>query len=488
MGGDDGVDVGGFRRRVGKARPALVEGNAVRKPKPALPPQIVRPWSEVVIPSGNDLERLTYVPGAVGDITEWIVSHAVRPNRMMSLGSALITVGTLIGHRIQGPTKSATHLYIINLAPTGAGKDHPLQAGPKILAALGRPDLIGPSEWASSPGLIKRLKRNALMACFIDELGDELAKVNAKGGGGGVWLTAVPGLLKKCYNAFGLIPTAEKVDEQQEMIDWPAVSILGAATPEKFFSSLGASDIESGFANRLLILPFEHYRKPPEQTPLDGADEPPAELLAVLRGLPKRIDPGVDAVLDAPADGSVRPKPPLLWVRWGDGADEIYRAFSKEMDDLVDGDRQRYELSQRTGENAARLATIVAVGRGATVVECKDIAWAIAVARRSLAAATGGVDKYMQQYDELPRRCDKMLEWLKLQPDAFATDSEIHRKFGRSIRTVMDIPNVLTQLQKERRIERGSRSGSRGFPADGYCVVREESDGEQSDEEQGKGV
>jgi hypothetical protein len=61
------------------------------------------------------------------------------------------------------------------LAPTGYGKDWPLQAGAKLLDAVGRPNLIGPSEWTSSVGLTQELEENPLMCCFVDEFGDEIA-------------------------------------------------------------------------------------------------------------------------------------------------------------------------------------------------------------------------------------------------------------------------------------------------------------------------
>src|SRR5262249_3787385 len=95
-------------------------------------------WSEVVIPEGvSDIEALTYVPGLVGQIVDWIVAGARRPNRVMALGVALTVVGTLIGRRFEGPTGCATHLYVFILAPTGWGKDHPLWCGNKLMIAVG---------------------------------------------------------------------------------------------------------------------------------------------------------------------------------------------------------------------------------------------------------------------------------------------------------------------------------------------------------------
>src|SRR5262249_49545849 len=107
-------------------------------------------WDSLVVPEGiTELERLTYVPGTVGDVIEWIVGGAPYPNRMMALATAVAAVGTKVGRRLMGPSGSATHLYMINLAPTGYGKDHPLGCGAKLFVAAGLGDLLGPQEFAS---------------------------------------------------------------------------------------------------------------------------------------------------------------------------------------------------------------------------------------------------------------------------------------------------------------------------------------------------
>ena len=61
---------------------------------------------------------------------------------------------------------------------------------------LGLSDLLGPGEWASSPGFWKRLRRNPIIVCFVDELGDELALVNNQGSN--AFVSKIIGTLKKC--------------------------------------------------------------------------------------------------------------------------------------------------------------------------------------------------------------------------------------------------------------------------------------------------
>jgi hypothetical protein len=441
-----------------------------KAPKPKAPVVPLREWTEVAVPAGaNELETLTYVPGLVGDITEWIVAGARRPNRMMALGVANVVVGTLVGRCIQGPTDSATHLYVILLAPTGYGKDWPLNAGAALMDYAGASDLLGPHEWASAPGFEKRMARTPLMACFIDELGDELAKVKSQSGN--VWLTAIIGLLKKSYNAWNTIITAEKVKEESVRIDWAAPSIVGAATPEKFFETLQPGDLESGFANRLLILPFEGCRRPPEQSP-QGSDQPPQELLAALRAV--RRKPSVDLGLTR-ADGPVFPTRER--VGWGAGAEAVYLAFSRETDALEDANTQRYQLSMRACENAVRLATITAVGRGSQTVDVEDIEWAIALARRSVDAACGGVAQYMRQYFEFPKLRDRVFEWIGSQPNGFGAKYKIERAFRGNVRNGFELGHVLAQLVRENRIVVDARAtGERGPAAAGYQIVRESDD------------
>src|SRR5262245_25214006 len=65
----------------------------------------------------GELTRFTTVPGVVGEIIDWIVATSRRPNRVLALGAAITVVGTLIGRRAAGPTRSATHLYAVGIAP-----------------------------------------------------------------------------------------------------------------------------------------------------------------------------------------------------------------------------------------------------------------------------------------------------------------------------------------------------------------------------------
>jgi hypothetical protein len=61
---------------------------------------------------------------------------------------------------------------------------------------------------------------------------------------------------------------------------------------------------------------------------------------------------------------------------------------------------------------AIRVATITAVGRRARAVFKEDIAWGIDLARESFKAADGGAERYMHEYFEFPKQCERVAEAL----------------------------------------------------------------------------
>ena len=261
------------------------------KPKPQLITPLRRvevgrkyDWKEVVIPKGaGEIEALTYVPGLVGQIVEWIVSGARRPNRVMALSVALSVVGTLIGRRVEGPTGNATHLYVFILAPTGWGKDYPLWCGNRLMIAIGAQSLLGPGEFVSGRGIIKYLKRNPLTLCIVDELGDVFQLIN--GQQDNPWVTDLMGHFKKLYNSREIVNTAETMRDETVAINHPALTIVGACTAQALFEALKPRDIEGGFANRAMLLPFEGFKRPPERDVPEGAEEPPETLVGELKQL-----------------------------------------------------------------------------------------------------------------------------------------------------------------------------------------------------------
>ncbi len=126
------------------------------------------------------------------------------------------------------------------------------------------------------------------------------------------------------------------------------------------------------------------------------------------------------------------------------------------MDVLEDKHRQRYELSMRACENAVRLATIIAIGRGSRTVDQEDISWAITLASLSVDAACWGINEYMRDYFEFPKFCDRVHEWIIAE--GWASSRDLERHFRGNIRNGFELKNVIEQLKREERIKEEYRS------------------------------
>jgi hypothetical protein len=461
------------RFKARQARETQIAAAAIPKTKPNLERKRKYEWSEVVVPQGaSDIEALTYVPGLVGQIVEWIVSGARRPNRVMALGVALVVVGTLIGRRFEGPTGCATHLYVFILAPTGWGKDHPLWCGNKLMIVLGTSGLIGPSEFVSGRGVIKYLKRNPLVLCIVDELGDVFQLIN--GQKDNPWVTDLIGHFKRLYNSWEIIKTAETMRDESVMINHPAVSIVGACTPQAFFEALTPRDVEGGFANRAMLLPFEGFKRPPERDVPEGSEEPPPELVAELTLL---VPAGPDVYTRPVTEIDVAPpveKQERVMIRWGsEEAKAAYFKFSQEIDALQEVDKRKFELGMRATENAVRCASIIAAGCFSKTVDVGDIEWALRWSRVSFEAADGGVKKYMRDYFEFPKFCERVSEFISGQEGGFASDRELGRAFRRNMKFGHELEKALRQLEKEGVIKTDTRQSRSGPAATGWRIVKD---------------
>ena len=202
----------------------------------------------------DELEPYTHgVPGVVGEVIEWILATARRPNRVLALAAAIPLVGTLIGRRVAGPTRSAIHLYAVAVAPTGAGKQHPIDCITALMAAAGAQEHIGPSSFMSASALCNFVHRRPLSLCCSDELGAYLAKLHAKNASGHE--REITKFLRSLWGvSFTLTSTPEWADRTAQQVHSPALSFFGTSTPDELFQALQGEAIDNGLLNRFLVL------------------------------------------------------------------------------------------------------------------------------------------------------------------------------------------------------------------------------------------
>jgi hypothetical protein len=305
---------------------------------------------------GDALEPFTNCPGVVGDIIDFIVATARRPNRVLALAAAVTVVGTLIGRRVAGPTRSATHLYVVPVAPTGSGKQHLLEVVPALMKAAGAQSHIGPGEFISMPAVINFIMRKPLSLCLQDEYGAFLKRITARRASG--YETAISKVLRTLWGtSFSAMATPEWASREMKIIQSPAISILGLSTPDEFHGALQGESVANGFLNRFLVL-NSNFRAA-DVTPQLEPGSVPEQLSASLRALYLWSGPQSLLQIDNPEIAFV---PEILpWAT--EHASECNCEFERTRDESMDSEPELRPYIARAGEIAIRLATIRAAGR-----------------------------------------------------------------------------------------------------------------------------
>jgi hypothetical protein len=347
----------------------------------------------------------------------------------LALGSALVTVGTLMGRRVMTPTRGVTHLYVVGVAESATGKQHPADCLKEALTAAGMPRVLC-GEIKSSAALNKILTGQGPLICaVIDEYGlvlDRLARSSATSSESSLMsdMRALWGTqFGKQYH------TAATLDRPVELIYGPAFSIFALSIPEDVGAAFKSRHILGGFFNRHLYLIGD--KRAPKQDP--GPGNVPPELVFRLKTLGPHSD--ADAILNqteikSPKDSKDEKPIPVpitaeVELRWGPGAKAVW----DQLDSLAsEADRMKRTMFARVGDMTVRLASIVAFGRGSQTVDEPDMLWARAVAMRSAQDMYEAVLKHMEDPKSHNAMCQEILEMLAESPDRFVSHRDVARK------------------------------------------------------------
>lgn len=324
---------------------------------------------------------LCIAPGLVGDIVEWLNRSARNPSPTLNLGAALAYVGALAGRRYEGPTGLRTNVYVVGLAPSGFGKEHP-RAGTKSLASASGTltKFFGGNKIASSSALRNRVKKSPALVYMIDEFGGFLRKVTSQKSGNHEKEIAED-LLEMTGTAASIFMGADYAQSLAEPIHNPNVCIYGTSTPDAFWKALGSGSIADGFLPRFVLLDAGTARPRPRDATA-SVNAPPKALVERIQAFVSHRNGG--NMNGMTSDGSTACIP--IQAAWGDGAKRSFDAFVDVMFRAMDSAAPEQEpIWARVAENAMRLALIAAAGTDPErpVITADMMNWATDVAHRS---------------------------------------------------------------------------------------------------------
>lgn len=398
-----------------------------------------------VLPQATGLpEHLCFPPGAVGDFARFIVGCSRFPSPHLSLVAALAFTAGMIGRRYRGPTGLRSNLYIVGLAESGFGKDATIRATAALADSTSWGSKVSETLFSdqirSLPGLAGKLRKSPSAIVVQDEFGRWLAEHTGRNvASHRAEITA--SLMELTGAPAGFWGGQEKAGGNVPRIVAPCLTVHGVSTPTTFWGALSSGNISEGLLGRLVLIDVGNAEPVKVRRPPNSIDDIPAALseqVAALLGLSAGKYTGSFCALTAKSDEKPHP---IMTAEWEPGVDDLFEDF----DDRIRGmrktiDPQYRPVLNRVGENAARLALIVAVGCDPKepIITREIQEWANAVAEHSLHVILRGANDNIADND-------RAAEYLRVR-------QQVVRR-GQAGITLRDIVKNLRGAIEKRRLE-----------------------------------
>jgi hypothetical protein len=196
-------------------------------------------------------DHLLSVPGFIDEVMAYTLQTAPYPERALAFCGAVALQAMLAGRKVRDDSDNRTNLFILGLANSGAGKDHPRKVNQRILLHVGMPSCLGDT-FASGEGIEDRLCLNPSMLFQTDEIDGLMAKINL---GKDARHEGIMNVLLKMYtSANSIYPMRVKAGKEPGLIDQPCLCIFGTAIPRHYYEALSLKMLSNGFFARMLIM------------------------------------------------------------------------------------------------------------------------------------------------------------------------------------------------------------------------------------------
>ncbi len=345
------------------------------------------------------------LPGYLGEVTEWILATSRHPVRLYAATAAISFVGTLMARRVYcSAPLLGTHLYMLLIGGTGAGKDRPQACVRRLLNELG----LGKShinQVASTAALGMQLHETPAMIQIIDEIDQMLRRMSHK------YASSHEADLQQAYQTLWSTSVDEYTPTRTTMrtadaILRPSLSILGATTPTRLYEHLRGAMVSGGFLNRFLVLP-RHTRVPRNRDVLSDKSVPES-ILATGKKLIGFADIKPDTANGkhwiTPTQNAKMPAEPHE-ILFAPGAMPLLEHIMDEQErrNLESDKDMSLESWVRYADMTQRIALIVACGRCADdglrgcIIDEPDLAFAEKFVRWSIDGFVHGLQENMAE-------------------------------------------------------------------------------------------
>lgn len=316
------------------------------------------------------------IPGVLGLAVDHYNATSTQKQPQFAVQTALALGSVVLGRYWMTEHDNFASLYLVNLGVTGSGKEFSRKFISRALEEAGLGEIVGPSMYASSAGIMSELAWKPRHVTVYDEFGMLLAST---GNNSNTNLRDAQRLLMSLFGQLGDVArpvaystngkTAQQIEGMRsQKVVRPAITLLGLSTPETFFDALSQDDVASGFLNRLLVV---NSRRDPQVEDPRAWKKIPAELRAWIKEFGKS-----DSEDFLESEISTEAEDPEV-VEFTSGAKARLRQIAQEVIDLQAKYRP-YRLDgmlSRSREIAMRIALIVALSRKKKRIDEESVNW-----------------------------------------------------------------------------------------------------------------
>ena len=310
------------------------------------------------------------VPGFVSDLMNFTLRTSYYPNKALAFAGAMAMLSHLTGRRYKDQRGGRFNLYLLALAKSGTGKEHPRTVNIDLATVTGIVSEFGDT-FASGEGLEDSLLISPAMIYQVDEVDYLFNTVKVKD----ARAEQINSMLLKLYSESKTTHIMRKKAIQRgqpspgSVIVQPHLTVFGTATPKFFYQSLTERTMENGLLARCIILEAGERGEAGDPHEEDFP-EPILETIKSMIRMARENNlygeyPHPLVIQELP-EATQRLKEVFAL------ADEEYRKASASDDDAANA------LWARAGEKVAKLAALHAISRSPLdpIVDIIAVDWA----------------------------------------------------------------------------------------------------------------
>ena len=403
-------------------------------------PSLTQPEDPGAMP-GDLLE----MPGFVRMVRDYALETAPYPQPVLAFAAALTLQGFLAGRKVRDAADTRTNLYVLALANSGSGKDHPRKVNQRILVEAGLQECLGDT-FASGEGIEDRMLVTPSLLFQTDEIDGLMNAINRTGD---ARHESIMNVLLKMYTASSAIyPMRVKAGKQSPgLIDQPSLCMLGTAVPKYYYEALSVRMLNNGFFARLIIL--EALQRGRGQTPC--LRPVPQAILEVARWWAD-FRPG------HPSGNLLNWHPQPAMVESTPAAESAFdecRAFADDRYTQAEDDDEQAGMAiwARAYEKARKLALVYAASENHREPRIDEpaVRWAWRFVEHQTRRMLFMAGQHVAQ-GEFDAKCKRMLEvlarWHTRKGDQWMAHWDLSRRLGWSEKEIEEVRNSLVSQRR----------------------------------------